>query len=358
MTTILACAVASALLAYSEPPAAAEPATPTAQSQNLAADLGVLARLDKPFAAPKQYKDATVEDVLKDIKAETGLSCDVDRRAIGEAGGWQLVRIDCEPSSPRAALDMVARAISPDYQMYFVDVASGLVVFTDQSGRKSLRAPRSYDLSQAAARARGAGDGEAVAPAEWVMDTIMGSVEPELWDEVGGDMASYRLAGTSATIVAPPSMHHAIGQALANISATLPSAQIEWRVVVAEIPAAKADSDEMGAALGSGDTRALEALGARVLATPRLLTERTQPAEIAIGEAEESLIVRIAPEGAPAARGFSVRCNLTREGASTTMAFRTRDGERAWAMSNRGKDNALAVFVSSSAPKEASAPKE
>lgn len=357
MTTTLACALAAAFLAHSEPPAAAEPAPPAAQSQVLAADLGVLARLDKPFAAPKQYEDATVEDVLKDIKAETGLSCDVDRRAIGEAGSWQLVRIDCAPSSPRAALDTVARAISPDYQMYFVDVASGLVVFTDQSGRKSLRAPRSYDLSQAVARARvtGGGDDELV---ESVMDAIMGSVEPELWDEVGGDMASYRLTGTSATIVAPPSMHHAIGQALANLSATLPSAQIEWRVMVAEIPAAKADSDEACAALGAGDTRALEALGARVLATPRLLTERTQPAEIAIGEDDETLTVRIAPEGQPATRGYGVRCTLSREGSTTAMAFRTRDGERAWAMTRLGKDNALAVFVSSSAPKEQAAPKE
>lgn len=361
MTTTAFAAIAAALFASAslrEPPAppaatpAATPAPRVAQdSPTLAADLAILARLEVPFATPKSYADTTVEEVVKDIKAATGLSVDVDRRAIGDAGAWEVVRIDGEPATPRAALNAIARAISPDYQTYSVDVASGLVVFTDDSGRKSLAAPRSYDLAPVVAQVRASGQSDADAAA-LVLNQILQSVVPELWSANGGDAARAELLGTSLAVSASPAIHHEVAQKLAALAATLPPATLLWEVTMLEMPLAKADAADARRAIAAGDLASLTALGASVVAAPRVLTGRDQPAEISIGSDTEGLAISISPEGEPMSRAFAVRVTRRKAAVVDTVAFRCAGGERGWAMLGGSSANALVVLVSSRPPTE------
>ena len=95
-------------------------------------DIALLQRLDTPFPKPASFSDATAGDVMKAIRACAKSSIEFDSRAVGESGGWEAIRLSCEPATIRQALDAVIRAISPEYESYAVDVAAGVIVVTDE----------------------------------------------------------------------------------------------------------------------------------------------------------------------------------------------------------------------------------
>ena len=86
----------------------------TLEESILTSDIALLNRLDKPFAEPASFRDVTAGDIVAAVRKETEIPIEIDRRAIGDAGGWEFIRVTCNPKTPRAALDAVVRAISPD----------------------------------------------------------------------------------------------------------------------------------------------------------------------------------------------------------------------------------------------------
>ena len=110
----------------------------------LQADLALLERLDQPFAEPVPFDDAPVGEVLKRIAKETGVRILPDRHVMEEGGGWTLKTVTCVAATPRIALDAAVRSISEGLEGVRLDVASGVVVLTDNSGLRALRATRTY----------------------------------------------------------------------------------------------------------------------------------------------------------------------------------------------------------------------
>jgi hypothetical protein len=142
----LATALSGVLAVASLSPArdAASPTPPAAAKATedplLAADLALLARLDQPFASPRTFKDATAREIVDAVRSATGVAVEVDRRVKGNAGGWEFVRLDCQATTPRQALDAVAAALSDAVETLKVDVAAGLLMFTNaESGGRLPR---------------------------------------------------------------------------------------------------------------------------------------------------------------------------------------------------------------------------
>jgi hypothetical protein len=118
------------------------------EDPTLAADLALLATLDVPFeGGSKTFVNATAEEILAAVRASCRAQIEADRRVFGDSGGWELARLDCNASTPRQALDAVAAALTDVTRSVGIDVAAGLVVFTDMiESATRLAAVRHYDL--------------------------------------------------------------------------------------------------------------------------------------------------------------------------------------------------------------------
>jgi hypothetical protein len=232
--------------------------------------------------------------------------------------------VTCEPASPRAALDAVVRAISPAYDAYKVDVAAGVVVFTDDAGRRTLRAAAPYELGALASRANElvetdedaeSAPGSAIAT---ILDAVR-AVDADSWSENGGEVGRVAsVTGTVAVIETSPAIHHAIRRRLAEISGALPPSSVVWSVEFLEVPAGASDK-AIAAALGSDAALPELDAGWERLAAPKILALRDAPASITVGGS-----VGGAAEGDAAAKADSLSTSIERLSGTAPDAYLVR----------------------------------
>lgn len=350
------------LLCQNAPAAgASEPPTPVpaqpraAVDESLERDLAILRRLDLPYDAPRAHRDATAGSIVAAIRKELSLQIEVDRRSIGDSGGWEEKRVTCDAATPRAALDAVLRAIQMGYDTYRLDVAAGIVVFTDMSGMRSLRRTKVYDLSGLAARAGARGADARQTMLEGLAESIQQVEDEELWENLGGDAASLTYDAGEIVVSASPALHHAIERHLAQLDAILPPAQVLWTFTVAEVPA-EADPSRIDAIVSTGDARDIEAAGARILAQPTILAALGQQASIQIGGADDMLEVTVQPAAGDEPRAFLIGCSRSKAGARTAGFRIGARYQQVAAAFVEGGGQRLVVIAMSKDPDERPAP--
>lgn len=297
-------------------------------------DIALLQRLEVPFPKPMKFIDTPAGDVMKEIRAAAKSTIEFDSRAVGESGGWEAIRVTCEPATVRQALDAVVRAISPEYEPYVVDVAAGIIVITDEKGQRTLKVSAPYALDATFQR-MGVRDGD-----EMAFETARGELTDffmvtrhSVWEDFGGEIGSIVWAGSVATVGATPGMHADIRRRLALLDESLPGQTLTWSFSVAEL-AAGADLAAIDAALASQD--ALDKLakdgGATITAAPKLLAAAAEPAEITIGDDASKLSIKVEPTPSRSGRVFIVRVRVTRAGAASEFSMRAIPGVRAAAV--------------------------
>lgn len=297
----------------------------------LKADLALLARLDQPFAEPVPFDDAPVGDVLKRIAKETGVRILPDRHVMEEGGGWTLKTVTCVAATPRIALDAAVRSISEGLEGVRLDVASGVVVLTDNSGLRALRATRTYyaeDLLRAFSE-------PAVGPADTIVDdsfsrlleVVSTAVEPETWDLNGGDISRATIAGSGLLVTTTPALHHQIARALAALRETTPTEPILWTVTLRELPAEidrAAEQELVASVLAGANSDAINhaATLGRVLSQPKILAKPTEPASISVGSESERWSFDLRPSCADGRCTYSLDVALTIKNETVTNESR------------------------------------
>ncbi len=362
---ITALALANPVVHSVAPPALApvDPAALPMIDAALQADIKLLRRLDEPFATAPSYVDRPAKEIVEELRRVTKVSIEIDRRALGDAGGWEWLRVTCEPATPRAALHAVLRAISPAYELYHLDVAAGIVVVTDNSGMRTLRAISHYDFAGILARMP-ANEDAAHDPNEdstdeftRLTDYLRETIEPETWVENGGDIGLVQWVGTVAQISTTPAIHKQIQDSVAQLEKALPAATVLWTVRVMVIDPAV---DEAALRLAFADARALDAMierkQATMLAAPRLLVNRTEEAKVVVGNEAETLEVTIAPPHDRAGKAFTVALRETRGGHTRSMLVQARMGERAVGLIDDGARRVLVEAVGAEVKPEKAAP--
>lgn len=309
----------------------------------LTADLALLEKLDVPFENPRAFRDATAREVVDAVRAATGIQVEVDRRAAGEAGGWEFVRLDCEARTPRQALDAVASALSDSIRSLAVDVAAGLVVFTDSESSARLAAVRHYDLRPLLLR-RDMRDRSTEEAVEEIVDLVTEHVDPETWRDNGGEAGSIRIFDTTLVISASPARHRRIMRFLAQLESSLPSPTILWQVRVVEISNEVPPADLRVVLDSANQLDELIAIGgARVVSAPQLLALRSDPASIKVGSNTDTVEVGIEPLGGGMA--FAVEVKETRIGATRSLMLRALDGTRSAGILESGGKRLLVEVV-------------
>jgi hypothetical protein len=315
----LAVGAASALTAATAASATfaqdAVPATMPEVDPGLEADVALLARLDVPFAEPISFDDAPVGEVLERVQKESGLRLVPDRHVLSDGGGWKLKSVTTVAPTPRVALDAMVRSLGEGLDGVHLDVASGVLVLTDNDGLRSLRATRMYrvgDIVRALLPVetndgveRGGGqnvvplDPRIAAPDARLLDTIMTAIDPEIWEWAGGDLASAELAGDALVVKATPAVHRKVEQLLTQLRAATPTDPILWSVTIVELPAdiaPGAERDLLGRIAGGVEGgRKDQVPGARIVSQPKILSQPTEVATFAIGDETEGWTLEIHP---------------------------------------------------------------
>ena len=264
----------------------------------LEADLLLLKRLDTPFAQPLTFDDASVGDVLTRVSAETGVRLLPDRHVLAEDGGWKLKSVSCVAATPRAALNAAMRSISEGLDGVRLDVASGILVITDNSGIRALRAKRVYrvgDLLRGMSEIVSGPDGAYDKGPELLMEPLMQSVDPEAWVDNGGDLATAIFVGDLLVVTASPMMQLAVEQALDAFRTGTPIEPVLWTISLYELPTnADRDSERDIVALAAqgAEVRVPEA---RLVSRPTLLAQPTQAASISLGTDSDRWMFEVVP---------------------------------------------------------------
>jgi hypothetical protein len=305
------------LAATGAPPATtAAPPTlekPTAADPGLESDLAILARLDRVAKTPFAFTDATAGEIVQAVRKATALPIEMDRNAMGDSGGWELKRLSCAATTPRAALDAVARAISNVVSAMRVDVAAGIVVLTDEAGSARLGARAVYDSAPFAGLVSGVDDAERCARA---IEFLAAQIDPDAWDANGGDAIDADCLGRQLAVTAPPSIHHEIRRALAAAREAAPPETTLWRLRVLAC-GAETDATAVLGALARG--LPVEEQGVETLSTPSVLSRRDEPAAISIGSDAMRIEIEIVPAGA----GTALATMRLTEGAATAVISTT-----------------------------------
>lgn len=330
MNLALLLAATFSLAPQQSAPGATPPAPPapqrTVEDPLLAKDLALLAKLDLPFDGPKSFKDASVREVIDAVRNATGVDVAADREVFGDAGGWEFVRLDCEASTPRAALDAVAKALDGPTREVDLDMAAGLVILTSPSRLGRLAAIRHYDLRPLLQR-RDMRHYSVEERMQEIVDLVCESVDPEIWNENGGDAGWTRILDTTLIVSVSPARHQRIMKLLAALEATLPSPTILWQVRVVEI-SNDVPQQDLRVVLDSGTE--LDALiaanGARLVAAPKLLSPRREPASMKVGSGSDTIEVSIEP--LDPGMTFSVEVKESRLGMTRSLMLRALDGVR------------------------------
>jgi hypothetical protein len=325
----------------------------------LQADIKLLRRLDEPFATVPSYVDRPAKEIVEELRRATKVPIEIDRRALGDAGGWEWLRVTCEPATPRAALHAVLRAISPAYELYQLDVASGIVVVTDRSGMLTLRATAQYDFTGIIARLPAMNDPADNSADEFTRleNYLLETIEPETWVENGGDIGRLEWVGTVAQISTTPAIHKQIQDSVTELKKALPTATVLWtlRVMVidpatdeATVRTAFADALEMNAVV--------ERKQATMLSAPRLLVNRTEEAKVVVENGADKLEVTIAPPHDRVGKTFTVAVRETRDGRTHSMLLQARVGERAVGLIDDGTRRVMVEVIGVDVKPEQNAP--
>lgn len=333
----------------------ATPAAPPAQQRTvedplLAKDLAILAKLDLPFDSPKSFKDASVREIVDAVRKATGVDVAADRQVFGDTGGWEYARLDCEASTPRQALEAIASALSDPTRAVDLDVAAGLVTLTSPSNAGRLAAIRHYDLRPLLQR-RDMRDYSVEERMQQVVDLVCESVDPEIWNENGGDAGWTRILDTTLIISVSPARHQRIMKLLAALEATLPSPTILWQVRAVEISNDVPQQDLRVVLDSSTELDALIAAnGARIVAAPKLLSPRREAASMKAGSGSDSIEVSIEPLD----RGmtFSIEAKETRLGMTRSLMLRALDGVRCAGILESNGRRLLVEAVGAPPPKD------
>ena len=334
-------------------PARAASAQPAKEDPTLTADLAVLATLDKPFDAPRTFRNATAREVLEAVKAATGLGVEIDPKVVGESGGWEFARVDCVALSPRHALDSVASAISNSIRSMHLEVVAGLPIFTDESSAARLASVRHYDMRALLVR-RDGGDDMRAEHMKQLKGLLMDSVNPEGWVDAGGDSGWMKILDSTLIVCATPVRHDAILKFLAGLEAALPSPTLLWQTRVAQVSPEVSDRDLAIALDSARELDALvEAKGATMLSAPKLLAARNAPAKCTIGDGTDAIEVTVSPvEGSSA---FAVELKETRAGATRTVWLRAIEGVRSAGLLDAGGRRLLFEVIGTGTPPDGAA---
>ncbi len=327
-------------LAPVKDPAAEKLAQSLAQTSAVALnhDLGLLQRLDLPFPKPLSFKDASAIEVLKAIRVAVKAPIELDTRALGDSGGWELKTVSCEAPTPRQALDALLRAISPDYEEFVLDVAAGIMVITDSAGQRTMRCDAQYPMVRLIPRMSSATTTDAaLRNAREELEDFLALTRPSDWESNGGDLASIVWTGPVATIRATPSMHHDMRKRLAQLELSLPTLELIWTASVLEI-APDVDDATIDRLLSTGsDVDALVKSGkVTILAAPRFSTKADEQAQASLTVDGVELVIRVEPIASPAGRSYVVRLRSNSATGSTELALRALAGVRAAGLTQTG----------------------
>lgn len=288
----------------------------------LSSDIALLRRLDTPWTAVPSFDQTPAGEIIAAIRNETGVRIAIDQRALGTSGGWELKPVTCEPSTPRAALDAVVRELSWEDDAYRVDVASGIVVITDTSGQRTLRTTARYTLddllNRISPRDRRGNPGDddiagfTLATAK--LRDFMLTVDSESWVENGGDLASVEFLDNVASVKATPALHSALRTLFDELARALPAPTMEWTSRIVEFTPEASDAEVAASLADDVRLQTLIDVGqASILAAPKVLALRTEPAEITIGNESESFTIKIEPAVSPGQDIFLVRATFARK---------------------------------------------
>ena len=355
MNLPLLLAVTFSIAPQQSTPGATPPSAPaqqrTVEDPLLAKDIAILAKLDLPFESPKSFKDASVREIVDAVRKATGVDVAADRQVFGDAGGWEFVRLDCEASTPREALDAVAKELDGPTRAVELDVAAGLVMLTSPSSAGRLAAIRHYDLRPLLQR-RDMRDYSVYERMEEVMDLIYQSVDPEIWNDNGGEGGWMRTLDTTLVVNVSPARHHKIMKFLAQVEAALPSPTILWQVRAVEI-SNDVPIDDLRVVLDSSNELDLliSANGARIVAVPKLLSPRREASSAKVSSGSDSIEVSVEPLD----RGmtFSVEVRETRLGMTRSLMLRAFDGVRCAGMLESNGRRLLVEVIGTVPPKDA-----
>jgi|GEM_PF-2123987 len=287
----------------------------------LSADLAILMRLDKPFSEPQSFEDVPAGKIVRVVRDTTGCVVTFDPRALGESGGWEETAVTCVPTTPRAALDAVVRAIAAGREDLVIDVASGAVVFTDNAGRRGLLATHRYTIGGLLARLPQIPEAPADQDDYNAFDEFVRSLSTDEWDHVGGNLASVTYAGPVASITATPRLHHELRRAFADLSRDLPAPTLDWGVRIVSFALELSDG-EVAAAVADNSTldRLVSEGKAFVIAAPRVLAARDQRAEVSVNADNAQITVTIEPITLNAIDQYTVRASCVRAATASTPA--------------------------------------
>jgi hypothetical protein len=180
-----------------------------------------------------------------------------------------------------------------------------VLVLTDQGGLRSLRATRSYpvgDIIRAILPVETNDEGELgvdppdpriAAPHAVLLDLVSSTIDPEIWEWTGGDLASAELVGEALFVKATPNVHHQVGQLLAKLRVSTPTDPLLWSCTIVELPAdiaPGAERDLIGRLAGGVEGGRKDRVpGARIVSQPTILAQPTEIAKFSIGDDTEGL---------------------------------------------------------------------
>lgn len=272
-----------------------------APDPGLEADLEILRRLDRVFDEPPSFEDAPVSEVLERVAKETGLRVLPDRHVLADGGGWKLKTVTCTPKTPRAALDAVLRSLGEGLDSVRLDVASGVLVFTDTDGLRALRAKRIYrigDLLRALATVAGGARGEPMQllADEVFADLLYQSVIPDDWTANGGDLAHASIVGELLILTATPATQLLVERTLEEFRAGVPIEPVLWTITLRALPNDIDPAVERRLiAAGAEEYNRKSDLPGDVVSRPSMLAQPTEPATIEIGNDSERWKIEIVP---------------------------------------------------------------
>jgi hypothetical protein len=216
----------------------------------------------------------------------------------------------------------VVRELSWEDDAYRVDVASGIVVITDTSGQRTLRTTARYTLddllNRISPRDRRGNPGDddiagfTLATAK--LRDFMLTVDSESWVENGGDLASVEFLDNVASVKATPALHSALRTLFDELARALPAPTMEWTARIVEFTPEASDAEVAASLADDVRLQTLIDVGqASILAAPKVLALRTEPAEITIGNESESFTIKIEPAVSPGQDIFLVRATFARK---------------------------------------------
>ncbi|MCE2884135.1 MAG: hypothetical protein LW806_04445 [Planctomycetaceae bacterium] len=268
----------------------------------LEADLEILRRLERAFDEPPTFEDAPVSEVLERVAKETGLRVLPDRHVLSDGGGWKLKSVTCTPKTPRAALDAAVRSLGEGLDSVRLDVASGVLVFTDTDGLRALRAKRIYrigDLLRALTTVTGGAQGEPMQLLgdEVFADLLYQSVIPDDWTANGGDLAHESIVGELLIVTATPATHLLVERTLEEFRAAVPIEPVLWTITLRTLPNDLDPAIERRLiAAGAEEYDRKSDLPGEVVSRPSILAQPTEPASIEIGNDSDRWRIEIAPD--------------------------------------------------------------